>query len=168
MHKISAVYQIINTVTNERYVGSSKDVERRWREHKRSSFQKRYPNSLLYQDFQKYGIENFRFQILTPVMPEYLKQVEQEFIEMLKPAYNDRRSKGLDTARHKEARIKCKIKYNQSEKGKENNRKAVKKYDSQICYYNGEELTLGALAGRFYRAGIKHSRWEAKKYLKNT
>ena len=100
--KISAVYQIVNTVTNERYVGSSRDVILRWACHKCPSKWKENPNSQLYKDFQKYGIDKFRFQILAPVMPEYLKQVEQEFIELLKPAYNDRRSKGLNVERIRE------------------------------------------------------------------
>ena len=33
MEKISAAYQIKNKVTGERYVGSSNDVMRRWKEH---------------------------------------------------------------------------------------------------------------------------------------
>ena len=29
------VYEILNINTNKRYIGSSKDIERRWEEHKR-------------------------------------------------------------------------------------------------------------------------------------
>lgn len=153
MEKISAVYQIINEVTGDRYVGSSKNVKQRWKCHKWSSSWKRNPNNPMYLDMQKYGVENFRFQILAPVMEEYLKQVEQEFIEMLNPAYNNYRAKGFDFDRRK--------KYNQSEKRKE----LQKKRDSQLCFYNGETLTLLALRCRFKRAGIKHPTIEAKKYL---
>ena len=32
--KISAVYKITNTVTGDFYIGSSKDVKQRWKEHK--------------------------------------------------------------------------------------------------------------------------------------
>ncbi len=148
MNKISAVYQIINTVTGEMYVGSSKNVFRRWHEHKRLSVWKAHPNSQMYKDMQKYGVDKFSFQILAPVEPEYLKQVEQELIEMLCPAYNDRRSKGLDV-----------------ERWKETVRKAKRKYYSQICSYNGEKLTLDALVTRFRRAGIEHPKVEAKRYL---
>ena len=81
---ISAVYKIVNEVTGDFYVGSSRNVYSRWAAHKYPSTWKQHPNSLMYQDMQKYGVENFRFQILVPVMPEYLKQVEQEYIEMLK------------------------------------------------------------------------------------
>lgn len=170
MNKISAVYQIINTVTGDRYVGSSKDVKKRWIAHKCPSTWKNCPNNPLYQDMQKYRIENFRFQILAPVESEYLKQVEQEFIEMLKPAYNSINAKGLDVERLKEYMKK----YCQSEKGKESIRKyrqsekgkeRWKKYSNRLCSYNGETLTLDALRNRFRRAGVEHPMLEAKKYL---
>jgi hypothetical protein len=47
----------------------------------------------------------------------------------------------------------------------ENKKQSHKKYDNQLCDYNGEILTLHALRSRFSRAGIKHSTQEAKKYL---
>ena len=148
MNKISAVYKIVNTITGDCYVGSSKDVERRWAQHKRPSRWSERPNSLLYRAFQKYGVYKFRFQILAPVMEEYLKQVEEEFIEMLEPAYNNIRAKGLDVERRKESK-----------------RKSDNRHNNQLCSYNGETLTLAALSKRFNRAGIKNPTEEAKKYL---
>ena len=41
------------------------------------------------------------------------------------------------------------------------------KYNNQLCFYNGETLTLHALSQRFSRAGIEHPTAEAKKYLLN-
>lgn len=161
MNKISAVYQIINTVTGDRYVGSSKDVFNRWAAHKRPSTWNYYPNSLLYKDFQKYGVDKFRFQILAPVASEYLKQVEQEFIELLHPTYNDKRAKGRNVERRKEYRKE----YYKSDKGKETRRKSNIKYYHRLCSYNGKTITLNALACRFRGAGVEHSVLEAKKYL---
>lgn len=114
MEKISAVYKIVNTVTKDFYIGSSKNVMSRWAKHKSPSRWKEHPNSPMYCDMQKYGVDKFRFQILAPVMPEYLKDVEQEFIGMLHPTYNDRRSKGRDVERYKEYQKE----YNYSEKGR--------------------------------------------------
>lgn len=165
MNKISAVYQIVNTVTNERYVGSSRNVKARWVAHKCPSTWKAKPNNKLYQDMQKYGLDKFRLQILAPVMPEYLKQVEQEFIEMLRPVYNDRNANGWDVERHKETRRKAMKKWDQTNKGKKARRKARRHYDSQICFYNSRKLTLKSLSQRFRRAGIEHPVLEAKKYL---
>ena len=165
MNKISGVYKITNTVTGEFYIGSSKDVETRWVKHKSPSRWKAKPNNKMYQDMQKYGVDKFRFQILVPVMEEHLKQVEQEFIETLKPTYNSKRAKGIDIERCKERQKEYQKKYQQSEKVKEVNKKAHKKYDNQLCVYNGETLTLEALRKRFQRAGIPHQIIEAKKYL---
>lgn len=106
---------------------------------------------------QKYGVNKFRLQILAPVKPEYLKQVEQEFIEMLNPTYNSIFAKGWDIERRKETKKEWK----QSESYKD----ASRKYQHQPCLYNGETLTLHALSLRFSRDGIKHSTLEAKKYL---
>ena len=165
MNKISGVYKITNTLTGDFYIGSSKDVETRWVKHKSPSRWKAKPNNKMYQDMQKYGVDKFRFQILVPVMEEHLKQVEQEFIETLKPTYNSRRAKGWDIERWKEHQKEYQNKYSQSEKGKEVNKKAHKKYNNQLCIYNGETLTLEALRKRFQRAGIPHPSLEAKKYL---
>jgi len=173
-NKISAVYKIVNTVTGDSYVGSSRNVKKIWEAHKCPSRWKQHLNSPMYQDMQKYGIDKFRFQILAPVEPEYLKQVEQEFIEMLNPTYNDRRSKCLDVERLKEVNRK----WRQSDKGKEYHRnymkygkgksaaiKSAKKYFDQLCLYNGETLRFISLIMRFKRARIEHPAIEARKYL---
>ena len=179
MEKISAVYKIVNTVTGDFYVGSSRNVKRRWENHKSQCTWKRNQNNKLYQDMQKYGVDKFRLQILAPVMPEYLTQVEQELIEMLKPAYNSRRANGHDVERYKdvhkeylhshkgkESTKKSAKKYFQSEKGKEAIRKYQNKYYNQLCEYNGRTITLKSLIGRFRYAGIPNPTQEAKKYLK--
>ena len=172
--KISAVYKITNTVTGDFYIGSSKDVKKRWADHKCQSTWKNNPNNPLYQDMRKYGVDKFDFQILAEVEACSLKEKEQYFIETLKPTYNNRNANGWDFERYKEYKKeyqktdKCKEaqkKYQKSDKGKEYHKKAVNKYESQLCFYNNETLTLDALRKRFRRQGIPHSTLEAKKYL---
>ena len=152
--KICAVYRITNTVTGDFYIGSSKNIKSRWIDHKKPSVWKQYPNNPMYIDMRKYGLDKFVFEILTEVEPEELKEVEQQFIEALKPTYNNRNANGFDFD-----------KYQKSNKGKESRRKAVNKYYNQLCCYNGETLTLNALSKRFRRRGIPHPTLEAKKYL---
>ena len=164
-NKISAVYKIVNTVTGNFYIGSSKNVKQRWTMHRAQSSWKAQPNNKMYQDMQKYGLECFSFEILEEVETQYLKQVEQKFIELLNPTYNDRNSKGWDVERYKESHRKASKKYYKSEKGKVARNKYTKKYFSQLCEYNGETLTLNTLSARFLRAGISHPVLEAKKYL---
>ena len=142
--KIIGVYKITNTVTGDFYIGSSKDINRRWESHKWLSTWKKHPNNPMYLDMQKYGLDKFEMQIIAEVEVGSLKEKEQYFIELLKPAYNDRNANGLDIESYK---------------------KAQNKYYSQLCRYNGETLTLNALRCRFEKLGIEHPTIEAKKYL---
>ena len=187
--KISAVYKITNTVTNDFYIGSSKNVKNRWAVHKCQSVWKNYPNKQLYQDMRKYGVDKFELQILAEVEPDKLKELEQQFIETLKPTYNNRNANGLNIERKKEYQIeyyqqnrkKCieyQIEYYQQNRKKcieyqieyyqQNRKKCIEhqnRYNNQTCFYNGETISLATLAMRFQRAGIPHPAKEAKKYL---
>ena len=142
--KISGVYKITNTITGDFYIGSSKDVKRRWAVHKCKSKWKKCPNNPMYQDMQNYGIEKFELQILAEIEVDKLKEMEQEFIEKLQPTYNNRNANGLNVERCKEYQ---------------------KEYHNQLCFYNGETITLCALQTRFRRKGISNPTQEAKKYL---
>ena len=183
MKKIIGIYKITNTITNDFYIGSSKDVKRRWRSHKCQSVWKNNPNKQLYLDMQKYGVDKFVFELLEKIEADKLKETEQQFIEALNPTYNQMNAKGLDyekrkeyekSDKHKESHRKASNKYNKSDKGKESQKKyqksdkykkANKKYKNQLCLYNDQTLTLNALRMRFRRRGIPHPTLEAKKYL---
>ena len=157
--KISGVYKITNTVTGDFYIGSSKNIKKRWVQHKCPSSWKRYPNNPMYLDFQKYGVDSFDLQILEDVEIDYLKESEQKFIDKLQPTYNSNRANGWDVERRKEYQKKYDKKYYQQ------NRENKKEYYQQFCSYNGETLKLCALATRFKRAGVEHPVKEAKKYI---
>ena len=167
MEKISGIYKITNTVTGDFYIGSSKNVRRRWADHKSQSRWNECPNSPMYQDMQKYGIDKFVFEVLAEVEIEKLKETEQQFIETLKPTYNNRNAKGIDFERQKETQKKYQKEYHKIDKFKEYQKEFYKEYGNQLCCYNGEVLTLYALSKRFQRAGVKHPTAEAKKYLLN-
>ena len=150
---ICGIYKIINTITGDFYIGSSKDVKLRWANHKCKSRWKKHPNNPMYLDMQKYGVDKFEFEILEETESEQLKEKEQQFIETLKPTYNSNRAKGWDIERYKK------------EYDKEYHRKYDKEYKNQLCSYNGKTLKLCALSMRFQKSGIEHPTKEAKKYL---
>ena len=145
--KIIGIYKITNTITNDFYIGSSKDVKHRWENHKCPSTWKNCPNNQLYLDMQRYGKDKFDFEILAEVEIDRLKEKEQQFIETLKPTYNNINAKGVDIERNKEYQ---------------------KEYQNKICSYNGETLTLRALYLRFRKSRIAHPTLEAKKYILKT
>lgn len=143
--KISGIYKITNLETNEYYIGSSINIKKRWTEHKCPCHWKRYPNNKLYIAFQQYGLDKFSFEILEET--DNLREREQYYIDLLKPIYNNIRAKDFGNL----------------EKSKERH----KKYENQLCNYNGEILTLCALKTRFIYRKIPHPQLEAKKYLIN-
>ena len=174
MNTISGIYKITNTVTGDFYIGSSKNVKHRWESHKWQSSWKKQPNNPMYLDMQKYGLDNFAFEILAEVEECSLKEKEQWFIEKMHPTYNQINANGWDTERYKEYKIEY---YQQNHKilneyqieyyqqNRKERQEYQNKYQNQLCSYNGEILTLGALSKRFQRAGIEHPTIEAKKYL---
>ena len=172
--KISGIYKITNTITGDFYIGSSKNVKQRWAHHKCQSKWNKCPNNPLYKDMQKYGVDKFAFEILAEVEIEKLKEIEQQFIETLKPTYNQVNASGWDVERrkqyNKEYQKSDKFKeyqkeYQKTDKFKKYKKEYDNKYYSQLCFYNGQTLTLNALRMRFKRQGIDHPTLEAKKYL---
>lgn len=63
--RASGIYTITNKVTGKLYIGESLDIYRRWHdEHIHQLRKNRHYNKELQNDFNKYGEENFSFDIL--------------------------------------------------------------------------------------------------------
>ena len=159
--KISGVYKITNIITGEFYIGSSKNIKRRWTRHKNPSVRAQQPNSRLYKDIAYYGLDNFTFEIIEET--DNIREREQYFIDQLKPSYNNYRAKGQDIERYKETKRRCSKEYHKAHYDYE--LAAVKAYNNRVCLYKGETLTLNALALRLRQQGIPQPTLEAKKYL---
>jgi group I intron endonuclease len=172
MNKISGVYKITNTITGDFYIGSSKNIKRRWITHKCPSHWARYSNSKLYQDMNQYGLNNFTFEILEETVG--LKEREQYWIDQLGPTYNNYRATGRDIDRYKETSRKVTKEWSESHHNeslarckeyRESHREEIQAKSNKLCLYNGETLKLKALSQRLYRQGIVHTWLEAKKYI---
>lgn len=70
------IYKIENIITHQCYIGQSKHIERRWKEHCQPS-----NTSLISKAIQKYGKENFTFQILLECSIDELNEQEARYIE---------------------------------------------------------------------------------------
>jgi group I intron endonuclease len=76
----SGVYKITNLINLKGYVGITKNIHCRWQEHKKASLKDTKP---LYKAMRKYGIDNFKFEVLCLVStndPEILFELEIFFI----------------------------------------------------------------------------------------
>ena len=86
------VYKITNKLTGECYIGSSKNIEKRFKQHKQPGYWKKQPNNPLYKAFQEYGLADFNFDILEESSDDNLKGLEDKYIRELIPAYNHNRA----------------------------------------------------------------------------
>lgn len=84
---VPGVYEIFNTVSKKRYVGSTTiGVIKRWNDHKSQLRTNKHPNIHLQRSWNKHGSEAFQFRILE-VCINVLER-EQFYIDTLKPEYN--------------------------------------------------------------------------------
>lgn len=84
------IYKITNTVNSHCYIGQSRYIETRWKNHKIAATNPNdrgyeYP---LYRAIRKYGIENFTFEILEECSLEKLNEQETYWIQYYKADYN--------------------------------------------------------------------------------
>ncbi|UBF29435.1 GIY-YIG nuclease family protein [Kovacikia minuta CCNUW1] len=85
------VYQIVNKVNGKSYVGQSRNIKKRWRQHiagldaTEALGSGSYP---LRAAFLKYGLQKFEFKIIEECAEENLLYREKYWIEQIKPQYN--------------------------------------------------------------------------------
>jgi group I intron endonuclease len=83
------VYKIESKINPQRvYIGSSKDITHRWKEHIKRLKNHTHNNRKLVRHFDKYGVEDFQFSILLCCDIEELLSVEQYFIDIYNPYFN--------------------------------------------------------------------------------
>ncbi len=87
----SGIYKIANKVTGDFYIGSTKNFEKRFKEHVSSLKNKRHVNTILQKVHNKYGIEKLSFDIIDTVKDlNQLESREQYYLDTLQPKYNIR------------------------------------------------------------------------------
>lgn len=86
------IYKITNIVNLKSYIGQSIHIEKRMQEHKSIYNWNREKNKILYIAFQKYGLNNFKFEILEECDRKELSEREKFYIEKYntyKKGYNE-------------------------------------------------------------------------------
>lgn len=91
---MKGIYKITNIVNNKYYIGSSKDIEGRFKNHKSHLKRNKHRNGKLQSSYNKHGLDSFIFEILEilddSVTKEDLLRVEQTYLDKLlkKQVYN--------------------------------------------------------------------------------
>lgn len=83
--KICGVYKITNIANCKIYVGSSKDIENRWKQHMDALTKKEHANTHLQNAWNKYGCQSFKFEIIEECDPSVQFEREQFYLNTLNP-----------------------------------------------------------------------------------
>lgn len=84
----TGIYKITNKINGKFYIGSSKDLVRRRKDHFRLLKKGINHSVLLQRAVNKYGLDNFVFEVLVECSEELLFTIEQKLADELKPEYN--------------------------------------------------------------------------------
>lgn len=82
------IYKITNKINGHSYIGLSSNIEQRFQYHKTKYNWEREKDKALYQAFKKYGIQNFKFEILEECPIEELSEKEIFYIQKFN-SYNN-------------------------------------------------------------------------------
>jgi|688.fasta_scaffold00445_36 group I intron endonuclease len=85
---IMYIYKITNIKNKKFYIGKSKNVEKRWKQHLSLVGKKRHP---LYDAIKSYGIENFKLEIIDCNEETMIDELEKKWIletNAIKLGYN--------------------------------------------------------------------------------
>lgn len=87
----SGIYKITNLVNGKFYIGSSKNIEERWDNHKQYLRGKYHINPKLQNAWDFYGEDKFQFDVIEEVKPiqTLLFERENHYITSLKPYEKD-------------------------------------------------------------------------------
>lgn len=77
------IYKITNLINRKIYIGKSGNIESRWKDHKRHSFDSKYDsyNCYIHCAIRKYGIDNFKFEVIEECKIEELDEKEKYWIK---------------------------------------------------------------------------------------
>lgn len=86
---MQGIYKIENKSNGKRYIGSTNNIQKRWREHRSLLKRGGHFNDHLQKSWDKYGSGSFSFDIIFVVdSEEDLFLYEQWYLDVLKPEYN--------------------------------------------------------------------------------
>ena len=85
------IYALLNYKTEKMYIGSTNNIKRRISKHFSTLKGNKHSNMYLQNAYNKYGLESFKTEVLEELAettPKLLLEVEQVYLDNLKPEYN--------------------------------------------------------------------------------
>lgn len=151
----SGIYEILNTVTDKRYVGSAQNFLKRWRIHIRLLKRGEHHSKHLQSAWNKHGPEVFVFQAILYCVPEELIEYEQLCIDEMNSAYNICRVAGSTKGTVKS--IECRQKISAKAIGRVWTEEARAKVSATLKGRKMSEAFREQLRGNQYAKGHKHT-----------
>ena len=110
----TGIYRWINNITLDTYIGSSKNLSRRFNEYLSLEYLNKNikkNNSIIYRAILKYTFSNFTLEILEYINIDNLLEREQFYLNNLKPTYNICKTAGSSLGRMLSKDLRLKLKY---------------------------------------------------------
>ena len=82
--KITGIYMIRCKINNKIYIGRSKNIKDRWKQHKKELRNNKHCNKNIQKDWNKYGQDNFEFNIIVECEEDKLNELERKYINEYK------------------------------------------------------------------------------------
>lgn len=79
---LCGIYKIVNKINMKVYIGQSINIKQRWKDHIRVLNQNKSRCTLLQRAWNKYGEENFSFEILELCTEDMLDEIEIKYINI--------------------------------------------------------------------------------------
>lgn len=95
---MTGVYEILNIVDGKYYIGSSVDIENRFKAHIKELDNNTHNNQHLQNAWNKYGKECFEFNVLEIVPSDNLREREDYYIQMMSATNHDNGYNMLSTS----------------------------------------------------------------------
>lgn len=154
----SGIYRIINIVNGKFYIGSSKNLEKRKKEHFRELKANKHANAKLQHAYNKYGKDSFKFEILEHVVDvSSLLNTEQKWLDKFK-TYD--REVGYNIAINASAPMK----------GRKHTEETKKRFSEMRIgdknYNFGKKMPRDAVEKMKIKISGKNSVWYGRKHTK--
>ena len=140
----SGVYEILNTVTGHRYIGSAVNFRRRQNDHWSGLRRNGHKNLILQRAWNKYGEAAFKFKHILTCTKSMLLFYEQQFLDKAMPEYNIATVAGSTLGRVCSGETKAKI-------------SATKRANPKLCSAETREKLSLAGVGNKHGVGYKQT-----------
>lgn len=103
------IYAIVNRLNGKRYIGSSVNIQGRWRSHKYELCHNKHHSAHLQSAWNKYGADCFDFVVLEVCSVDFLLSREQHYLDEYLPEYNTIRLAGNNLGYRFSDEVKAKM-----------------------------------------------------------